>query len=93
MTMSFQGARELEQRIIESEGADETFHIYSEGLLFASVCSSLPQQEVEARMHKVICGTKSGWGLSKAETFEGGQPNPCLCDQKPQTHKHYLFNC
>ena len=68
----------------------DEFVIYNESLCFASVCSSLPQPKVEAKMAAELCGTKIGWTFD-AEPFKGGEPNPCPCNQKPDTHKHYLF--
>ena len=73
--------------------SETDFLIYAEGLVSASVCSSLPQEEVEKRMAAQMCGTASGWVLSKAPTFRQGQPNPCPCERNPATHKHYLFEC
>lgn len=72
--------------------ADE-FVIYSEGIVCASVCSSLPIEEVKARMAAHFTGTSSQWTLSEDPTFKGGEPNPCPCNEHPETHKHYLFNC
>ena len=66
------------------------FIVYFEGLCFASVCSSLSQQEVEAKMKMHLCGISTGWVLSD-KGFAGGEPNPSPCDQQPETHKHYLF--
>ena len=66
------------------------FVVYIEGLCFASVCSSLSQQEVEAKMKMHLCGTSTGWILD-SEPFNNGMPNPSPCDQQPETHKHYLF--
>ena len=71
-------------------GESEDFVVYNEGLCYASVCSSLPVEEVQARMQRRPSGTTRGWRLSE-EAFAGGQPNPCPCDQRPDTHKHYVF--
>ena len=79
----------LEKAITAGEGDD--FTVYGEGLLYASVCSSLPPEEVKRRMGTRPSGTRGGWQLSENKTFRGGQPNPCPCDDHPQTHKHYLF--
>ena len=68
---------------------DEAFVVYSEGLLFASVCSNLPQEEVESRMRRRINGTTGGWNLSD-ENFSGGESNPCQCTDH-EDRKHYLF--
>lgn len=93
MTDSFMGygsPQALEDAIKEGEGPD--FMVYGEGLLYASVCSSLPQEEVEARMAARPCGTSMGWTISEAEEFADGQSNPRPCDTDPETRKHYLFD-
>jgi hypothetical protein len=61
-----------------------------EDLLFAVVCSSLPQEEVERRMKDRPCGTTNGWMLSEPKE---GVANPSPCKEHPRTHKHYLFEC
>ena len=69
---------------------------YSVGLLNASVCAdnSLTPEEVEKEFNKVyFCGTENGWKISSDTHFLQGQPNPCPCDQFPETRKHYLFEC
>ena len=88
--LGYGSPEKLEKAIIQEE--DKDFVVYAEGLLYLSVCSSLPQQEVEARMRRRPSGTKNGWGLAD-EPFRSGEPNPCPCDMKPETHKHYLFVC
>ena len=61
-----------------------------EDLLFAVVCSSLPQEEVERRMKDRPCGTTNGWLLAKSKK---SGPNPSPCIEYPETNKHYLFEC
>ena len=68
------------------------FVVYSEGLFYASVCSSLPTEEVEKRMKERLCGTHNGWSRSE-DKFADGHDNPCPCNHQPETHKHYLFVC
>lgn len=68
------------------------FTVYTEGLCYASVCSSLPQAVVEARMRERNTNIESGWKLSK-DKFNSGESNPCACNMNQETHKHYLFNC
>jgi hypothetical protein len=71
---------------------NKDFEVYAEGLCYASVCSSLPQSEVELRMQQREPGTTLGWRLAE-EPFRTGEPNPCPCSDNPETHKHYLFAC
>lgn len=68
------------------------FDIYRAGLCFASVCSSLPLNEVKARMAAEFTGV-GPWLLSDDAEFANGQPNPCPCENAPETHTHYLFSC
>ena len=63
-----------------------------ESLLFATVCSNLPKDEVNRRMTGRPCGTSGGWQFSDEE-FSEGVPNPHPCTDNPKTHTHYLFNC
>lgn len=69
------------------------FTVYAEGLFYASVCSSLTKEQTQDRMAARPSGTSFGWQLSEDEKFANGQPNPCPCDQQPDTHTHYLFEC
>lgn len=68
----------------------ETVTVYSEGLLFASACTTLNDAEVDAAMAVLPSGTSGGWTRSK-EPFAGGQPNPCPCDASPESRRHILF--
>ncbi len=70
----------------------DVFMVYAEGICSASVCSSLPKREVNRRMRSRLTGV-TPWRPSRDKTFASGEPNPCLCDQNPETHKHYLFHC
>ena len=79
----------LEKAITMGEGDD--FTVYVEGLFYASVCSSLPLEEVKRRMKARLSGTTCGWQLSEDTTFSGCQSNPSPCEKHPETHKHYLF--
>jgi len=71
----------------------ERFRIYGEGLCYASVCSSLPLEEVAARMMSHETGISSQWHFSDEREFSSGQSNPCPCTAWPDTHTHYLFVC
>ena len=65
--------------------AQGEFALYHKGLNFASVCSSLPQPHVEAKMAREMI-----MSFSK-KAFRSGVANPCPCNRKPDTHTHYLF--
>lgn len=73
----------LEKAITAEE--DDHF-IVRENLLFAGVCSDLPQEEVVARMARRVCGTSGGWQL--CESVEQGK----ACEEK-LGYKHYIFEC
>jgi hypothetical protein len=79
-----------------SKEPEEKVIPYSIGLLSASVCAinSLTPEEVEAEFNRVSpSGTENGWKISEDKHFRQGNPNPCPCEQFPETRKHYLFNC
>jgi len=81
----------LEAAIKEPQGED--FVMYAQGLFMASVCSSLNKEETINRMASIPSGTTAGWIFCDNETFRTDEPNPCPCNDKPDTHKHYLFEC
>lgn len=70
------------------------FTVYALGIVHASVCTSLLPEEVVAKINKEHpTGISSQRRLSAAETFASGTPNPCVCHDHPETHKHYLLSC
>lgn len=76
-----------------ADGNGDDLTIYGEGICYASVCTSLPDDEVDARMAARPTGASHGWARSADATFAGGQPNPCPCDTEPATRRHILFEC
>ena len=89
--MGYGSPEKLEQAITAQEETG-IFEVYLEGLVSASVCSSLSQEETIARMKARITGITSRWELS-IKPFRTGETNPCPCNNHPDTHKHYLFVC
>lgn len=76
-----------------NEDKIEDFEVYSIGLCFSSVCTSLTPAEAEVRMNaEQPTGISSPWKISPRKTFASGHPNPCDCRERPG-HKHYLFEC
>lgn len=75
------------------EASTDEFIIYAMGICSASVCSSLPMADVQARMRSLETGVESRWEWAELENFRLGEPNPCPCNKKPDTHRHYLFHC
>lgn len=70
------------------------FTAYAVGWLSASVCTSLPRDELLARMNaEHPAGTEYGWQVSSDPTFRQGAPNPCPCHDHPETHQHWLLEC
>jgi hypothetical protein len=69
--------------------------IYTWGLCHCSVCTDEtdPAKIEAAANEQHPTGLQNGWMISKDKTFNGGQPNPCPCEQRPKTHKHYLLEC
>lgn len=80
----------MEQRERIEEESGDTFVIIAEGLCFATVCSSLGKEVTERRMASIYSGTRNGWTLSD-ENFDADSPNGLPCNEKPETHRHYLF--
>ena len=70
--------------------------IYAEGFINLSVCApkDMPVDKVTAAVNKERpSGGTYPWTLSENETFSGGEPHPCPCNDKPDTNIHYLFHC
>ena len=79
----------IEQAYQKAEGDD--FKVYSMGLLYSSVCSSLGDVQTVQRMKSLPSGTTGGYSLAEEEVFATGEANPCPCNKRPETHQHYLF--
>lgn len=70
------------------------FETYRMGLVYASVCTSLPLEVATERLNaEHPTGGQSAWEPSENESFATGQSNPCACNDHPETHRHYLFTC
>lgn len=70
--------------------------IGSPGLVCVSVCApkDTPTEDIEAWVNgECPTGISSAWAISDDAEFAAGQPNPCPCDQEPETRLHYLLNC
>ncbi len=87
--MSF--AEIVEAAVRNAESDD--FVIYASGIVYSSVCSSLGLEATLARMQTIPTGLRSPWALSEDKAFRTGEPNPCPCENQPNTRMHYLFNC
>lgn len=72
------------------------FTVYSINLIYASVCTSLPVEEIVDKMTaKYPVGPTNKWILSEEKFFgepkDDPLPNPCPCENHPETHTHYLL--
>lgn len=73
----------------------EELMVYANGLVHCSVCTNIKSRE---KIEKLVnlknpTGISSKWSISDDKTFAGGESNPCPCEQKSNTHKHYLMVC
>jgi hypothetical protein len=69
------------------------FFVYSIGLVFASVCTSLDDETATLRLNlQHPTGISSSWEICEHE-FADHSSNPHPCNQSPDTHRHILFNC
>jgi hypothetical protein len=76
----------------EGSGPSE-FDAYSVGLCYASVCTSLPDDDAAQELNwKWPTGISSRWSVAD-EPFRDGSPNPTPCERNPETHRHVLFSC
>lgn len=66
-------------------------NVFSEGLFYASVCTSLGDEATDAAMATRPSGTRGGWTRSADTHFAEGQTNPCPCDTEPDTRRHVLY--
>jgi hypothetical protein len=70
------------------------FQVLTFGLIYASVCTSLGEQETTERLNLTHpTGLSWGWTPSTDARFVTGQPNPCKCEIQPDTHEHRLYTC
>ncbi len=91
--MIYDSASKEGQALFAYRDTDD-FRVYTSGLYYASVCTSLSPEEAERRINEIHpSGTTNGWKLSTDENFHTGGANGCPCQQKPDTHRHLLFEC
>lgn len=72
----------------------EAFCIYADGLVHASVCTSLTDEQAIDRINEEFpTGIPNQWEISPDEKFASGERNGCPCETLPDTHRHLLFVC
>lgn len=64
------------------------FERLDERPLSVQVCTSLTDADATERVNRIPAGTSHGWQLS---TEPGLAPVPCA--DKPDTHRHLIFEC
>lgn len=69
----------------------DTVTVIGEGLCYATVCTTLDDEAVDAAMAARPATVNRGWARSTDATFATGQPNPCPCEQRPDTNRHVLY--
>jgi hypothetical protein len=72
--------------------ADYEFAVYSVGLCYASVCTSLTVEEAAQRLNIEHPTGIGPWQIDPEGVFASGAPNPCKCHDF-DTHQHMLFSC
>jgi hypothetical protein len=68
--------------------ADDDFVRLLESFLAVQVCTSLSDEDATARMNLTPSGSSHGWQLTEEP---GALPVPCA--DKPDTHRHLVFEC
>lgn len=69
--------------------------VYSVGICAASVCAinDADADEVAAAVNAAApTGISSKWEVSD-EAFATGEPNPCPCNGRPESRRHWLLHC
>lgn len=69
--------------------------VYAAGLCHASACApkGTPVAEIERAANSAHpTGLDHGWRKSDNDTFSGGEPNPCACNDDPD-RLHWLLEC
>lgn len=75
--------------------ADYTVKVYAQGLCALSCCvpADTTREEIEASVNQQVpAGNELRWSLSESPTFNGGEPNPCVCHDDAG-RLHYLLHC
>lgn len=67
------------------------FTAYTVGLCYASVCTSLSDEEATERLNTEHPSGVTPWAIAD-EPFASGAPNPNPCEDE-DTHRHILFSC
>lgn len=69
---------------------------YAVGICAASVCAAAdasPDEIADAINASYPTGISSRWRVSGDPTFASGEPNPCPCNEEPESRRHWLLEC
>lgn len=82
--------RELIEKVEAAAPRQHTpkFERIRESLLYVQACTSLSDEDAADRMNELPSGTSGGWML-----ITEGDNAPVPCADKPETHRHLLFEC
>lgn len=75
-----------------TEAGDGHFEVYAHGLVYASVCTSLPDGAATLRLNWYHPTGVNPWRIADDQTFAGGESNPTQCPDRPDC-RHILFSC
>jgi hypothetical protein len=86
---------EIYSKVYKGIKLKEELDVYSLGIVRCSICTNIKDTEKIEMLVNMRCptGISSSWKISREPNFHTGQPNPCPCEEKPNTHKHYLMVC
>lgn len=68
------------------------FEAYAVGMLYASVCTNLTDEEATRELNVAHWTGMTPWEISADPTFASGEPNPNPCEDRADC-RHILFNC
>lgn len=75
------------QAALPSQETDE-FTRLRETLLGVQACTSLSDEEATERVNRLPSGTMNGWQLTTDPDLA-----PVPCQDRPETHRHLIFEC
>jgi len=77
---------------VETIDGEAPFWVYLEGIVHASVCTTLDRAAATTRMNAEHgTGISSRWQITE-DTFSDGTPNGCACNAE-HGRRHWLFTC
>jgi hypothetical protein len=71
----------------------EELDIFWISYVFCFVCTNIEDQKRIEELTNQKRHTDVHWMISPVKHFANGKSNPYPCEEKPETHKHYLMEC